>query len=1031
MIPKFRFSQTVDLMKLAVISALVALGLCSSAFAQPMPYYENDGVVQSPPQPAPQIDAVNFINNNTFIVTSTNLALNSQLWDTSDTVHFTNNGVMIGSPGFQFDTAPSYNGYRTRAGSIVNNGTISVGGATNLIGGFNTASGIFVITGLPKLIGNATNIINPGVMNLGFEALCSLSGDNLDMSRGTIAMQQTGVDVYNGSFFFNGGMFSGYWGLGYNTNINPARYNLTTATTPSHLVTNRYYTVFNQFLGGAATQLAYLDDILATPSNRIVRAVFLNNTNQALTPKVYFPEPPDALSPDGDIVVEWSSTFTDGAGNVTTNYLYLFDAFGFNFGENFPANEFGLVIHDLAGPNPAYIPYNYLGPFFFTFGTGLLNFNGGFLPTTAPLFQAGSDTPPGLIPDGTFPNINVTNQYAAYEGLFLPSSAVPADIANGNVTNLPGRIMLTADKYMNLSHAHISSLNYLSLKATNHFAGAEQAKISAPYCDINLRSTNGLLTITNLLTPTLAHPEGFIDCYSARFTNVDVVSGITNSYHVLFVDSVLAPEAPSRIQNLTLRSTNYFGQPDSIVISDVLNILSNSFTLDTLSLTLATNAPGSPTAAGAINLLSSAIVFSTATPRLQYLTNYGFIQTLNAVFFGGSRSAPYYSSTFNEPYQAFVNAGGVTNFGSLIWAKYFQNSGTFLSQNGGISLQACQFALMTNGAFLAPGNGGAIDIEAANLFISNHVLQCSGPLTLAITNSLDDGSLLANSADAITNKNFWSARGFNLLAAPLAGSLLGTTVINTDPTYADVPNTWAAADLGATPAGFSGNSAVGHLILSGLDPDSHFTFSGTSGNNALYVDELDLRGSIATNIDAFKNYIGVQINPGMKIYYGQALANGVSIAERLNGKNGGGFIWVSNYNTGFFSSTNMVYPDGSTNRLNTALVTSCTIDSNGNGIPNCMDPAPVTLLSASSLALSVTVTNQSLRTDQSTRAAIVSWTAFPSSTNYLYFAPVPGGNNWQLVTNFVFTGRFPTRVTVTDLVKTNAPRFYRVRVTAP
>ena len=64
-------------------------------------------------------------------------------------------------------------------------------------------------------------------------------------------------------------------------------------------------------------------------------------------------------------------------------------------------------------------------------------------------------------------------------------------------------------------------------------------------------------------------------------------------------------------------------------------------------------------------------------------------------------------------------------------------------------------------------------------------------------------------------------------------------------------------------------------------------------------------------------------------------------------------------------------------------------------------------------------------------AAVVSWTAFPSTTNFLYAAPLTGGSSWQLVTNFVYTGRFPSRVAVTDLIKTNVPRFYRVGVSSP
>src|SRR5262249_15121311 len=150
-----------------------------------------------------------------------------------------------------------------------------------------------------------------------------------------------------------------------------------------------------------------------------------------------------------------------------------------------------------------------------------------------------------------------------------------------------------------------------------------------------------------------------------------------------------------------------------------------------------------------------------------------------------------------------------------------------------------------------------------------------------------------------------------------------------------------------------------------------------------------------------------------------------SIAEKLALVNDGRFIWVSNYNTGFFSSTNLVYADGSTNRLNTALVTSCDIDSNGNGIPNCQDPSPVPIISPAGVALTVEYTTAPIP------AALVSWTAFPSSTNSLYTAPVADSADWQLVTNFVYPGLFPGRVMVTDLIKTNSPRFYRVRVGTP
>jgi len=282
----------------------------------------------------------------------------------------------------------------------------------------------------------------------------------------------------------------------------------------------------------------------------------------------------------------------------------------------------------------------------------------------------------------------------------------------------------------------------------------------------------------------------------------------------------------------------------------------------------------------------------------------------------------------------------------------------------------------------------------------------------------------------ITNKNSWTTKGMNLVNLPTFGSLLATTITNVDPTYAEIVNQWAGKDLGATPAGFTNkqNSALGRLVLVGQDPDSLFTFSGTGANNALYVDLIEFRGSLQTNRDAAGNFLGVQIDPNMKIYYGQALANGASIAEKLNGNNNGGFIWVSNY-AGFYSGTNVVYPDGTTNRLNTALVTSCDIDSDGDGIVNCLDPDPVPVgnspaFGAASLALAVNLDTPNAE------IAHISWNSVPYATNYLYSSTSTVMTNCQVVTNFVL-GAVGGRVTVTDRVKTNEPRFYRARVDLP
>jgi hypothetical protein len=128
--------------------------------------------------------------------------------------------------------------------------------------------------------------------------------------------------------------------------------------------------------------------------------------------------------------------------------------------------------------------------------------------------------------------------------------------------------------------------------------------------------------------------------------------------------------------------------------------------------------------------------------------------------------------------------------------------------------------------------------------------------------------------------------------------------------------------------------------------------------------------------------------------------------------------WVWGY-AGAFSSTNMVYPDGTTNRLNQALVESCSLDSNGNGVANCMDLAPV--LVPSQVDLTATFTNLP------PRAVALSWYTIPNSYNSVYFMPSVTATNWQLLTNFVFSGPGPGRTRIVTPLGAGA-RYYRVRV---
>jgi len=174
-----------------------------------------------------------------------------------------------------------------------------------------------------------------------------------------------------------------------------------------------------------------------------------------------------------------------------------------------------------------------------------------------------------------------------------------------------------------------------------------------------------------------------------------------------------------------------------------------------------------------------------------------------------------------------------------------------------------------------------------------------------------------------------------------------------------------------------------------------------TNRNALYVDYLEFRNYM-TNFDGNGNLANLSFGPGMKIYCAQLIINGVSYAEALNGKNGGGLNWVSSY-AGAFSSTNVIFSDGTTNRLNTALVQSLSV------------------LTPASLVLAVTFTNQPVPT------VLLSWNSTPLTNEYSLYASssllLPLAN-WQLVTNFSSANPIGTRLTVADAITNSGPRYY-------
>ncbi len=1005
-------------MKHMLISGLIALTLAPAVFGDTADTYENWGAIECPPDTPPMIDASNFVNHSRFVINFTNigreLPITASPYETSSTLNFANNfgALMSCNTGFRLDTNPSdTNSLRRRASSLYNNGTIACGtlGTSNviIIGGLLYE---FIGTGAgAKCLVDATNIVNPGTISMGFKSLLTLKGERIDLNHGTLEMETSGFIGANSENFFRVGFVDGYWGLGdsdtqplwsysiYDSNMIPV---LAYYGTQTHVVTNRSYVAFGQELAGTNFVSYLLDVTNLSTSNRTVRAVFLSNTNPLITTKVYFET--NLFSVMAPTVVELSSVFASAQGSMT-NFLYISDSF-------LTYTNFQLRTNGYAGAGfnrPTCMPVNYT------------------IARNRPFFGDRPPAPPTAIPRDTFDG-PFTNQWSAYEAVFLPNSALTSDVAGQNVTNMAGRIELTADKHLALPDARINSESYLLLRATNHFGGSSGAEIASPFADLYLRSTNGLLNLTNVLEPVLPRPVGICDLYSARWTNI--VADITNRFHVLFVDLRLAPIVPLMVQTLNLVVTNAVTHTgdDSLYIRDVFNVTSNLF-ISTRRLTLTTNAPDSRTPAGILDYLNPSILWPVATPRLAYLTNHGGIQAQDLMVFGGSQTSPYSSAdTSTNPYAAFVNSGGVTNYGSSIFASYFQNSGRFLATDGAIQLRQAQTAILTNGAFLAGGSAGTILIQSDSLLVSNHVLHAGNTLTLSVANYLDDGSL-DTSVDFVTNKNIWNAgNGFNLPLLPHRASLLATTVTNTSVFRQQVPNVWAGTNRGCSPDGFVTNAGLGRLILDG-GPSSTFMFKRTGPTNALYVDYLEFRNFMTNQDNTVPAWLGIRLETNFTIYYAQAVLNGRSIAERLDGQfgadytNGGHFRWVSNYHTGFFSSTNVVYRDGTSHRFNTALVTSCSIDSDGDGIPNCWEQDPIPVATPVNMALSARLTNGTI---------ILSWNTIPLSSNYLYVASKLPATNWQLVTQFLSDNTLNARVMLAEPVL-NRARFYRARVDSP
>jgi hypothetical protein len=902
-------------MKKLRIWLVLAVAPCLGAAAATSPIYENYGTVTN----VPQVDATAFANYGYFGVSST------LPWETQNTRYFTNRGTMQASPGFRFEYVTS-DGVRSPAEVFVNDVGGSIAGfdpsGTIIIGG-----GSYPITESSQVRVNAKRAVNRGILSVGASGLLGIQTDQGVFSRGGFEVQPI-ADAYAGFCIFGGspfltetnytpdpGVYDLYW-FATNAAMNVAgNLNLQVNTNtglvdidaPSHRVaepvggaSSRCYftnlTSFSLFNAAAFVRTNQVD-----PTNYIVQAAFVANVDPEVAVNARFYPSSTFTNPYSTIIVQLISPESNVVtGEVFDNNLYLMDRIASE------TNSLLLTNANTGPVCPTMLPGNYTlsraQPCEFLLGRG---------PNT--------DVTTNLFFHTSYSNRVVTNFYAAYaaqvDNLITQLPAVPGV----GVTNLGGRVEIEAEN-LDLTKARIRADGLISIK-TDHLIGSAGAAIDCQNMIFDLASTNGPLLVKNMAKDQVQRYAGSLAVWSAVWTNLDgtvttnmvedppgsgnmtnraTTNVITIGFHVTLVDGGMYTRQTAYVYEFAGRATNTV-LSDNMNVQDSLQLNSDAFTIDTnASLSLGFNASDWN---------------ATSAAGVSYFTNNGFLSPYRDAWFGTDRS---------QPYQRFVNRGSVSASNVRIRSVELEESGTISAFDGPISVQT------TAGKFEDSDytSGGDLYLAGNNLKFDRHANTAVGTLFLQATNSLTDGGG--------SSSNVWSVgNGFQLTRKPAIGDLLGTSLQTEAPTFANVLHFWAAEDRGAAAAGFSNNVAIGRLLLN-VGFDSALTFSGTGAANGMYVDYLELNGTLQSDL---LNSLFIDTN--LVIYFADANVP----VEDLDGlyadaaKPDGRLRWVSSF-AGPNSSVDVLLPDGRTIQVNRALRNSTTIDSDGDGFPNAQDPDP-------------------------------------------------------------------------------------------
>ena len=1033
---------------------------CGVALGKPTPvppiYINSQPIV--PPEVPPQVDAAIFVNSSLLIASNDFLLfpLFPTPYEAQSVRFWTNNGVMVGLPGFNFEYVPNP-AHLTTAQRRRRGANLPQPSTTFFSDGQISASDVLNI--------NAKEIVNRGLLLGDLRSRIRIHATNgvANLSGAGIRAGELPLPtcITAGGFVFDPLVRSIYFAFGTNGSVNsnqfwqpfflptlgfnlqppssappPFQRILINAVVPGGLATNRSTNlIFGlQHCGDYGSFVHVVTNIttvfagggLRDVTNLSVRMVFVptNGFNENASVQVRFQT---NFFFGGNALVEFRTPEFDVIEQrVITNYVTVAQS--------------GLSVSLFRGRDCAFDTYSEANAPY----DPALFFDGRFVTNRADYLYTAQ-----LEEVGNTNSFYYTNQLSAFINTELGRSPEASD-----PTNFNGRVEIKA-RTLDLSQTRIRAENAVDIYASN-LVGNATAAIDSPFISLNASTTNSSLVISNLVRPLVNRLQGTFESWAATWsanvvdglvtntvmtngTNILIVSPLlaTWDYEVMVLGSCITTEQPAIMHKFALQAPN-------VIIQDKLAV-NNSFKIVGQSLTFGSNST--------LALPVGSSLAFTNVIRVTRFTNEGIVNVPDSAFFGAFEEGyvppklKRNKKKNQEPrlvtYESFINRNILAAASVSARAGYVENAGTpfvpgsITATNGAVQLDGADLVI-SNAVISASAD---VILKAGELLAARSQLSAGatnggrftndflpGAIIIDATNSLSDGGLNASNDWRVTTGVRLARRpGGNQEGA--VGDLMGTRIVVRSGTFAQSTVQWAGEDRGATVSGYVDNLAVGRLVLDGT-LGNLFHFQGAAPGLAIYVDYLEL-------LNAATNYnFAVGVDPRFTIYFADSNIS----PEKLEEVGAGRIRWVSDF-TGPQSSTNIVYPDGTPHTFNAGVVRSKDRDDDGDGVVNAEDctplpvpgfdstqpcvppPAPVAASAASMRDVALSISAVAGR-----RQVVLNWDAPANSDNTVEFADSLDGRAWRTLTNFV-NGPVNTRVSVRDAVGTPL-RVYRVRVDA-